>query len=231
MENNKIVMCEIEHHAVLFALISKYALEDCGEKGKTAILNGITLYGNERGQRMAKRAIENSDSLDDIVIFFAYTEWQPQPGQMKMEIASTKPTFVQHYSKCGWCTAWIKYNLLEYGKYYCVPIDNAVLAGFNPKLRLTVHSNLSWGAPYCHFDWETYLTEEDEKRLAAKKMELGQSCIKDFNYHTAHILSSLKKIIEADLGESGTTVIKKALDEYVNLFGAKYLNILEDIVV
>lgn len=229
MENNKIVKCEIEHHAILFALLSKYAIEACGERGKDAILKGVNVYGNERGQRMAKRAIANGDALDDIVNFFAYTEWQPYPGQMEVEIAKNKLTFVQKYSKCAWCTAWKKYNLLEYGKYYCVSIDNAVLAGFNPTLKLTVHSNLSWGALYCDFDWEISLTEADEKRLATKKAELGKSCVKDFNYHTAHVLSSFKKTIEAELGEAGGTIVKRALDEYINLFGSRYLDPLENV--
>jgi hypothetical protein len=88
---------------------------------------------------------------------------------------------------------------------------------------------LSWGALYCDFDWEISLSEADERRLAAKKAELGKSCVKDFNYHTAHVLFSFKKTIEADLGEAGATIVKKALDEYINLFGSRYLDPLENV--
>ena len=41
----------IEHHAVMFALLAKHAIEISGEKGKEAILAGMTRYGNERGRR------------------------------------------------------------------------------------------------------------------------------------------------------------------------------------
>ena len=43
------VSCNIEHHAVLFALLAKRAVELCGEDGKKAILHGMILYGKERG--------------------------------------------------------------------------------------------------------------------------------------------------------------------------------------
>ena len=45
---NKTVKCMIEHHAVLFALLSKQAILLAGESGKEAILKGMTKYGNER---------------------------------------------------------------------------------------------------------------------------------------------------------------------------------------
>jgi len=53
----------IEHHAVMFALLAKHAIEISGEKGKEAILAGMTRYGNERGRRMALNALERGDKL------------------------------------------------------------------------------------------------------------------------------------------------------------------------
>ena len=52
----------IEHHAVMFALLAKHAIEISGEKGKEAILAGMTRYGNERGRRMALNALERAIS-------------------------------------------------------------------------------------------------------------------------------------------------------------------------
>ena len=40
------VSCKIEHHAVLFALLAKYAIQECGDEGREAILAGMTAYGN-----------------------------------------------------------------------------------------------------------------------------------------------------------------------------------------
>ena len=52
----KTVCLRIEHHAVLFALLARQAVELCGEKGKESILRGMTVYGKERGRRMACNA-------------------------------------------------------------------------------------------------------------------------------------------------------------------------------
>ena len=40
------VSCKIEHHAILFALLAKEAILECGDVGKEAILEGMTTYGN-----------------------------------------------------------------------------------------------------------------------------------------------------------------------------------------
>lgn len=39
----------IEHHAILFALLSKHTITLFGDEGREAILNAMTRYGNERG--------------------------------------------------------------------------------------------------------------------------------------------------------------------------------------
>lgn len=38
------VSCKIEHHAILFALLAKEAILECGDVGKEAILEGMTTY-------------------------------------------------------------------------------------------------------------------------------------------------------------------------------------------
>ena len=58
------VSCKIEHHAILFALLAKEAILECGDVGKKAILEGMTTYGNERGARMAANALAHGDELN-----------------------------------------------------------------------------------------------------------------------------------------------------------------------
>ena len=60
---NEQICCKIEHHAMLFAFFAKHAIELCGEGGKEAILSGMTIYGNERGARMAANALQTETSL------------------------------------------------------------------------------------------------------------------------------------------------------------------------
>ncbi len=49
-----------EHHAMLFALISKAVIERAGEQhGEAIIRKAVRQYGAERGRRMALRAQAN----------------------------------------------------------------------------------------------------------------------------------------------------------------------------
>ncbi len=222
--------CLIEHHAMLFAYLSKHAIELCGETGRDAILAGITAYGNERGKRMALNAIARGDELTTMTNQ-AYGEWKPDyPGQMEFGQLRTEPTLQTYIAKCAWCDAWKKHDILEYGRYYCVNVDNAVYQGFRPDFVCTpTTASLSWGGSRCEFDWGYPLTAAENLRLAQKKEELGASCMKDFNFHTAHLKHTVSKTLIELLGENGKKAASLALADFADTFGQEYLDVLKDI--
>lgn len=222
--------CKIEHHAILFALLSKNAITLAGEVGKGAILKGMTKYGNERGARMAARALANGDKLSTMTNQ-AYGEWKPDyAGQMDFGTIHTEPTLQTYIAKCAWCDAWKKHNLTEYGKYYCVNVDNAVYQGFRSDFVCTPTTTaLSWGGERCEFDWGHPLTAEEVTLLAEKKKLLGSSCMKDFNFHTAHLLHTVGNTLKEELGETGELAVQKGIEEYIEKFGQEYFDVLGDI--
>ncbi len=227
---NKSVTCKIEHHAMLFAFLAKHAIELCGERGKEAILSGMTAYGRERGARMAANALARGDELTTMTNQ-AYGEWKPDyDGQMDFGQLRTEPTLRTYISKCAWCDAWKKHNITEYGKYYCVNIDNAVYQGFRPDFVCTpISTSLSWGGERCEFDWGHPLSPNDAADLEKKKKELGASCMKDFNFHTAHLKHTLCKTLTDTLGENGKKAVTEALKEYADTFGREYLEVLDTV--
>ena len=156
------VSCKIEHHAMMFAFLAKHAIELCGEAGKDAILAGMTTYGNERGARMAANALAHGDELTTMTNQ-AYGEWKPDyAGQMDFGTLRTEPTLQTYIAKCAWCEAWKKHNITEYGKYYCVNVDNAVYQGFRSDFVCTpTATSMSWGGKRCEFDWGHPLSQEE----------------------------------------------------------------------
>ena len=221
------VQCVIEHHATLYALISKHIYNHFGSEAKTVILEATTLYGNERGARMAASALKNGDDLS-VINNQAYGEWKPDyVGQMEFGFIKGEPALQTYISKCAWCEAWQKHNLLDYGNFYCEVVDNAVFQGFNPLLTCTtLDTPLSWGGTRCEFDWEQSMSEEDFETLAQKKQDLGSSNMKNFNYHTAHLLHCLRFVIEKHYKEEGTAIINEAIQEYCTIFGSEYFEVL-----
>ena len=163
-------VCQIEHHAMMFAFLSKHAIRLCGNRGKDAILDAMTKYGKERGRRMALNAQTHGDPLNTMTNQ-AYGEWKPDyPGQMEFGQLCTEPTLQTYISKCAWCEAWQKHHITEYGKYYCVNVDNAVYQGFRPDFTCTpISTSMSWGGDCCKFDWGHPLSAEDNEALAAKE--------------------------------------------------------------
>lgn len=229
MAKEKIV-CKIEHHAVMFALLAKYAVVLCGKKGEEAILQGMTVYGNERGARMAANAIARGEKLTTVTNQ-AYGEWKPDyEGQMESGQLRLEPTFQTYVTKCAWCDAWKKHDLLEYGKFYCINVDRAVYQGFRADFVCTpVATALSWGGSRCEFDWGHPISREEAQEIARKKEELGTSCMKDFNYHTSHLKSTIGKTLTEELGENGERAVELALKEYTEIFGREYLDVLEGV--
>ena len=206
---NKSVCCKIEHHAILFAFLAKRAIEISGDAGREAILSGMTIYGNERGKRMAANALSHGDELTTMTNQ-AYGEWKPDyDGQMEFGQLRTEPTLQTYVSRCAWCEAWKKHGLTEYGKLYCVNVDNAVYQGFR--------SDFDWGYP---------LTPEEAVMLADKKRELGTSCMKDFNFHTAHLKHTIGKTLTEKLGKDGEKAVNLALADFTDAFGPEYLDAL-----
>lgn len=228
--SKKTVECKIEHHAVLFALFAKHAVTMCGKKGEEAIQKGMTIYGRERGARMAANALARGDKLTTMTNQ-AYGEWKPDyDGQMEFGQLRTEPTLQTYIAKCAWCDAWKKHGLLEYGKLYCVNVDNAVYQGFRSDFVCTPTATaLSWGGERCEFDWGHPISAKEAEELVRKKKELGTSCMKDFNFHTAHLKHTISKTLTEELGGEGKKAAELALDDYAGLFGREYLKVLEGI--
>ena len=51
--------------------------------------------------------------------------------------------------------------------------------------------------------------------------------MKDLNIHTAHRISPISRFLIRYLGEDGQDIGELALQDYVDLFGQEYLDVLE----
>ena len=212
---------KIENQAVLFALLCKHTVEAHGEEGREVIQEGMIRYGRERGARMAARAEANGDPKE-LWVEQAYGEWKPDyDGQMVFGYEQNEPKLISYISKCAWCEAWKKYDLLEYGREYCVNVDNAVFEGFCSDWHCeSVGSPMSWGGERCVFDWGLPVSREDVAKMQAKKAELGTSAMEDFDFHTAHIYYTITNTIkEHYAGEDADEIIAKAMADFTALFG------------
>lgn len=214
--------CRIEHHAVLYALIEKEAVETAGDKGREAMTEATAEYGLERGRRMRRNALLNGD-VPDSFTYQAYGEWSAAPGTMTVEEQKHRKDYTTHVSKCEWCRSWEKHGLLEYGSAYCVNVDKNIAHGFDPGFDLIVDSLMSAGDDVCEFGYRFEMTPEKREQLEAIKKKIGTSCQKDFNYHTAHLWSACRRVLMEQLGEKeGNDIAEAALFDFTRRFGSEY---------
>ena len=220
---------KIENQAMMFAFLSRAAIEAKGEEGRAAIQEGMIRYGRERGARMAERARKAGDPVD-LWTNQAYGEWKPDyAGQMEFGMLRSEPTYQTYIAKCAWCEAWKKNGILEFGREYCVNVDAAVYDGFGCGAVCTPLSTaMSWGGERCDFDWGKPLSKEEVRMVADKKAELGTSAMRDFNFHTAHIYFSVADELRKHFPEESKEIIEKAVTDYIALFGQEaYDTLLE----
>lgn len=215
-------VCAIEHHAVLYALLEKEAVEQAGDAGRAAMTEATAQYGAERGRRMRAHALANGDPADSFT-YLAYGEWSPEPGQMEVSDVPGKPTHTTHVTKCEWCRCWEKHGLMDYGKAYCQNVDKCMARGYDPSFDLGVYSLMSAGDPLCEFDYRFVMTPELQARLDEIRARIGKREQKDFNYHTAHLWTTCRRVLMEQLGaDQGADIADAALFAFTRRFGSEY---------
>lgn len=209
------------HHALMVAWISKAVVDAVGEdEGERIFRRGVVRYGNQRGRRMAMRAGANGHPRT-MANYFAYAEVKLKKGDFKMEILERSPHARGRTSVCPWAVAWEKSNLMEYGRYFCMEIDRAVVQGFNDDLVLEVNSTLSNGAEYCDMVFmDANFTLPTMTGLAWKKtVSPGQSVLMPWEYHVGHLYKTLGEVVAEELGDEAADVMATALDDFTDRYG------------
>ncbi len=210
----------IDDHAVLYGLLAKQTRISCGELSDEILESAVTAYGKERGLRAAKRCVSDGKELSG-ANFILYGEWDDHRGVSKSESDTSGSWLKTRMTTCGWCEAWKKYDLLEYGKTYCSWVDESLLHGFSPELRLKMPKVLSRGDDCCEFHW---LDADTSEVLPASSLrrELIPRVTRDFLYHSGHLLSAFRRELFFALGLlRGADIIEGALAEYGTLFGGE----------
>ena len=219
-----------EHHAVLFGFLSRRCISRFGEEGERAVLACAEQYGRERGQRMAKRCLQNGEQLT-MFNYLAYGEWRALKGEAEVKVVAYEPEYKTISPICPWCEGWKKYDLLKYGSLYCLAVDCGVVEGFNSKLSIQINQLQSRGDPVCEFVWcqASVHTPEDKKKLDTKKKQLTATCAKDFRYHTGHLYHVFLRGMKERFGEAGQEICEEALFDYRRTYGMAYaFPVLED---
>jgi hypothetical protein len=141
--------------------------------------------------------------------YLAFGEWQAADDEMSQQGEAQGPHLLARVRRCPWHCAWEDEGLMAYGGLYCLDIDEALVRGFNPELRLDVRSTLTGGDEACEFvfhdvDWEP-----------AK----GGRVVMPWEYHLGHLFQAVSEVFVEKMGEEGRAAADEALAEFARRYG------------
>ncbi len=218
-----------QHHAILFAIIARSVMNQIGEKrGGKLIRKAVKEYGQQRGKRMALRAKNNNHSLS-IANYFAYGEWAAQKEEMNFKFTEKMPHARMNIFKCPWYDTWEQNDLLEYGKYYCMEIDAALVKGFNPGIEIQINSTKTNGGQFCDFVFRNAnLSFLKLLNLAyKKKIRPGKEPIMPWEYHLGHLFKSMGETIHKTLGGEPEKIMSDALNDFAVFFSGEAVDAIK----
>lgn len=217
------------HHALLLAWMARAVVQRVGEdKGETVVRGAVRRYGEQRGKRMAMRAQANGHALT-MTNYLAYGEWTAPKGERGQSMVERAPHARALVHKCPWHAAWEENDLMPYGRLYCLEIDEALIRGFNPELRLDVNSTQATGGEQCEFVfYDANLTVKNSLSLMYKRaVKPGKRAFMPWDYHLGHLYKTVGDVVVAELGPAGQEAINDALAEFANRYGEEAAQIVK----
>ena len=205
------------HHAFIAASFYKHLAEEYAEHGKDIFIFATRTYGEERGRRMAERALRDGKKLD-FHSYKAYSEWAPTMEMMeegsanRSENLEYSPDYMYKVTVCPWAIQFAAMDLKECGSVYCRYIDKAIVRGFNPDLRFEVPCNLN-DRDHCI---QIMKDADFDKDSIPSGNPINQE---SFAYHCAHIYFTFSRITVITLKEKGHDIIDKVKEDYISEYG------------
>ncbi|MDY4031924.1 MAG: L-2-amino-thiazoline-4-carboxylic acid hydrolase [Pyramidobacter sp.] len=204
-------------HAFLVGSFYDLLTRRFGERGQAAFVHATRRYAEQRGARMAQRAIRDGRPLN-FLTYAEYGEWTPSQTakdegcENRSTVERWSPDLTRRITQCPWAAQFAEMGLKEAGRVYCAHVDRSIVRGFNPDLRFdviqTLHDcdccvQISRGA---NFVPGQAVPDRSEHR-------------KGFDYHCAHACKTFGETAAAIFDAAGRDVAKEVLSRFAAQYG------------
>ena len=212
-------------HAYIAAKYYQYLLQEFDERGKMAFIHGTQYYAEQRGRRMAQRAIRDGQPLTPSN-YYRYGEWVNTEDVKAMGCANAskylayQPEAVLKITQCPWYTQFKEMGInATAGAEYCRHLDNSIVRGFYPYLTYEVDQTLQT-AGFCIHRMKD--VDFDAGSNLAKKPEN----LRDFEYHCAHSYWAYAEVTKAIFKDEGAAICEKVLGDFEAEYGKEMADII-----
>lgn len=206
-----------KHHAFISACFYKELIKHCPQNGKEIFVLATQRYAEQRGSRMAQRAIRDLKELN-FATYCAYGEWSYTEEYYKkskhLEIISISPDYRYYVHKCPWHDQYVEMGLIEGACLYCKHLDLGIARGFNPYLIFEVKSTMH-KEEKCEFILRDAYLEEKGYFVDKSKTQLP------FEYHCGHIYKTFCDTIRSIEKEKGHAICTKVAEQFEERYGER----------
>ena len=205
------------HHAYLVGCFYDELKRAYGDMGVLAFQRGAKIYGEQRGNRMAMRAIRDGNDLS-YDSYFQYGEWRNTPELCRIERSTTDGVMLSENFVCPWHTQFRAMGMLDCGLAYCSVIDRSLIRGFNPELEFDLESVLH-DSPSCRL-----LFHVGTERKQPKPKE--HPTVLSLEYHCAHVYWTYARTITSMFGDEGAAIAARVRERFAAEYGQEALDIV-----
>ena len=195
-----------------------------GSRGEAAFIHATRFYAEQRGRRMAQRAIRDGRDLS-MNTYLCYGEWvnteeiKATGRANHATVLATSPDYIKQITICPWHDQFVEMGLPRAGILYCSCVDNSICLGFNPELDYRVPQNL--GTADCCYH---IAANANAGPGPFKKDPKG---LRSFEYHCAHSYWTFRRVAQAIFQAEGTQAADQVLAEFTADYGPEMAQALE----
>ena len=203
------------HHAFLSAAYYRELRDSALPRWSEAFRMATQLYAQQRGSRMAQRALRDGQPLD-FATYRAYSEWRASDASVlgvrtRTEVVVDGADKLSRIYNCAWSAQYIEMGLEDGGMAYCDDLDRSIARGFNPDLRYEVEQTQYHGCECCiHRQCDAHLELQ---------VEPPRDGVKPFEYHCAHLYYTYLRTLSAIYGDAGAALSARVLKAFAEQYG------------
>ncbi|WP_207653950.1 L-2-amino-thiazoline-4-carboxylic acid hydrolase [Pygmaiobacter massiliensis] len=213
-----------KHHAFLAATFYTLLTEKYQERGEAAFVLATQRYAEQRGSRMAQRAIRDGKPLT-FATYREYGEWvntqsvKDEGCDNQGYMVSYQPDFDERVTQCPWATQFREMNMSKAGTVYCTHLDKSIVRGFNPYLVFEVPQSM-------HEHDCCIQTARNANIPDGTVFQKHKEYLKGFDYHCAHSYKTYSQIITAIFATGGAAISAEVLKRFADAYGSDMADVL-----
>ena len=204
-----------KHHAFISAKYYQLLKARNFPTWQDAFLYATRRYGEQRGGRMAQRAIRDGKPLT-IGTYCSYGEWNytdeataenfPQSIHDRFE----GDNMIRTYEACPWNAQYMAMDCKDGAILYCQDLDMSIARGFNPAIQYDVTQTMHEHGTCIHI-----MGNLANDKPTAKKPEN----VRDFRFHCAHAYWVYADVLKSIYKTEGELIAAEVLRAFAEEYG------------